>query len=116
MHGLSLTVVNGSYSQVVVHGLLIEVASLVAEHRLESMQASVVADLGLQSTDSVVVVHRLSCSVAVGSNQIRDQTRVSLPLSHQGSPGLPHFEPHDSIHSLQLDVSRSNRFSGLPAI
>ena len=80
------------------------------------MQASVIPVSGLQSTDSVVVVHRLSCSVAVGSNQIRDQTRVSLPLSHQGSPGLPHFEPHDSIHSLQLDVSRSNRFSGLPAI
>ena len=66
MHGLSLTVVNGSYSQVVVHGLLIEVASLVAEHRLESMQASVVADLGLQSTDSVVVVHRLSCFMVCG--------------------------------------------------
>ena len=47
-------------------GLLIEVASLVAEHRLESMQASVVADLGLQSTDSVVVVHRLSCFMVCG--------------------------------------------------
>ena len=47
MHGLSLTVVNGSYSQVVVHGLLIEVASLVAEHWLSGMQASVAAAHGL---------------------------------------------------------------------
>ena len=38
---------------VVVHGLLIAVASLVAEH-------------GLQSTSSLVVAHRVSCSTACG--------------------------------------------------
>ena len=41
-------------SLVVVHGFLIVVASLVAEHRLQSMQASAVAALGL-----VVVAPRL---------------------------------------------------------
>jgi len=36
MHGLSLVVVSGSrgYSPIAVRGLLIAVASLVAEHRL----------------------------------------------------------------------------------
>ena len=33
-HGLSLVVVSRGYSLAVVHGLLIVVASLVAEHRL----------------------------------------------------------------------------------
>ena len=34
VRGLSLVSVSGGYSLVVVHGFLIEVASLVAEHRL----------------------------------------------------------------------------------
>ena len=33
-HGLSLVVANGGYSLVSVHGLLVAVASLVAEHGL----------------------------------------------------------------------------------
>ena len=33
-HGLSLVSESGGYSLIVVHGLLIMVASLVAEHRL----------------------------------------------------------------------------------
>ena len=44
---LSTGVVSRGYSQVAVHGLLIEVASLVAEHWLSGMQASVAAAHGL---------------------------------------------------------------------
>ena len=58
---------------VAVCGLLIAVASLVAEHGLQShglqqlwhVGSAVVAH-GLQSAASVVVVHRLSCSAACG--------------------------------------------------
>ena len=41
-------------------------ASLVVELRLESTRTSVVATGGPHSTGSVVVAHRLSCSVACG--------------------------------------------------
>ena len=58
---------------VVVHVLLIAVASLVVEHRLQAHGlhqlwhvSSVVMAHELQSTGSVVVVHRLSCSTACG--------------------------------------------------
>ena len=49
---LSLVVASGGYSVISVCGLLIAVASLVAEHGLQSLWASVVEILGL------------SCSVA----------------------------------------------------
>ena len=75
----SLVVVNGGYSLVVVLQLLIVVASLVA--------------LGLKSTGSIAVAHRLRCSAACGiflgqrSNPRLLYWQVdSLPLSHQGSP------------------------------
>ena len=51
--GFSLVSGSGGYSLLVVHGLHVEVASLVADH-------------GLQSTGSALVVHRLSCSKACG--------------------------------------------------
>ena len=58
---------------VAVHGLLIEVASLVSGHGLQAHglqqlwhTGSVVVARGLQSTGSVVVVHGLSCSAACG--------------------------------------------------
>ena len=54
------------YSLAEVHELIIAMASLVAEHRLQSVQASVVAAPRLQSTGLILVVHRLSCSVACG--------------------------------------------------
>ena len=59
---------------VVVHGLLIAVASLVVEHRLQAHRPQ-----QLQQVCSVVVeTHRLSCSMACGgSSQTRDQTVVS---------------------------------------
>ena len=45
--GLSLVAVNGGYSVVVVDGLLIAVASLVAEHGLSRHVGSVVVASGL---------------------------------------------------------------------
>ena len=49
-----------------VLGLLIVVTSPVAECGLWGTPASVVVAHGLQSTGSVVVAHRLSCSTACG--------------------------------------------------
>ena len=75
-----------------VHGLLTEVASLVAEHRLQSVQPSVVVAPRFSITGSIVVVHRLSCPVARGIFPVRDRTHISCigrwilyHLSHQGS-------------------------------
>ena len=48
MCGLSLVAVSGGYSPVAVQGLLIAVASPVAEHGLQSMRASVAAACGLE--------------------------------------------------------------------
>ena len=59
-----------------VHGLLIVVASLVAEQRPWDAQTSVVLARGLQSLVSVVEVHGLSCPEASGSSQTRDRTHV----------------------------------------
>ena len=87
--GFALVAESGGYSVVVAHGLLTAVASLV-EHRLQDAQASVAVPLGLQSSGSVVVVHRLICSMAhgvfpdQGSNLYHWQVD-SLPLNHQGN-------------------------------
>ena len=58
---------------IAVYGLLIEVVSLVMEHRLKGIWASVVQLLGSvvaipgpQSIGLTVVGHRLSCSEACG--------------------------------------------------
>ena len=51
---LSLVVASGDYSPVAMYGLLLSVASLIVEHRLYGIWASVVAAL------------RLSCSVTCG--------------------------------------------------
>ena len=56
----SLVVASGGYPIVVVCGLLIEVASLVAEHGLQGAQASLVVSHGLSSCDSWALEHRLS--------------------------------------------------------
>ena len=58
--GFSLVAANGSYSLIVVHGLLIMVASLVAEHGLKGSQASVAAACGLSSCGSQALEHRLN--------------------------------------------------------
>ena len=47
-------------SLVAVHGLLIAVASLIGEHRLQGEQASVVPACGLSSCGSWVLGHRLN--------------------------------------------------------
>ena len=72
----------------VVCGLLVAVASLVAEHGLQVCglqqlwhMGSVVMAHGLQSSGSVVVVHGLSCSTACGI--IPDQGLNLCPLHWQ---------------------------------
>ena len=80
----------GGYSLAVVLKLLIVVTSLAVERRLQCARASADAAPGLQSTGSVVVVHRIRCSMACGI--FLDQgTNLcllhwqadSVPLSHQ---------------------------------
>ena len=73
---------------VAVHRLLITVASLVVEHRLQVHRlqqlwhtGSVVVACGLQSTASVVVAHRLSCSAVCGI--FLDQGSNPCPLHWQ---------------------------------
>ena len=87
-------------SLVVVRGLLIAVAFLATEHRLQACglhwlwhMGSVVAAPRLGSAASVVVVHKLSCAMAFGIfpdqglNSCLLHWQVhTLPLSHQGSP------------------------------
>ena len=63
---VSMCAESGDYSLVVVCGLLIAVASPVAEYRLWSAQASVVVAHGLQSAGSVTVANGLSCTMACG--------------------------------------------------
>ena len=64
MLGLSWCV---GFSLAAARGLLTEMASLAASYRLQGAWASVAAAPGLQSTDSPVVVHGLSCSAACGT-------------------------------------------------
>ena len=73
---------------IVVRGLLILVASLAAEHRLQVHRlqqlwhvGSVVVAHRLQSTGSVVVAHGLSCSAACGI--FPDQGLNPCPLHWQ---------------------------------
>ena len=47
LHGFPLVVASRGYSPVTVHGLLIEVASLVVEQGLKGARASVVASPGI---------------------------------------------------------------------
>ena len=69
MHRLSLAAVSRGYSPVAVQEILTGVASLIAEH-------------GLQCTGSIVVAHRLNCSVAWGI--FLDQESNLCPLHWQG--------------------------------
>ena len=66
--------------------LLTVVASLVAEHELWGVRASVVVAPKLQSTVSIVVVHRLSCSAASG---IFPDQGLNLCLLHWQADSLP---------------------------
>ena len=79
---------------VAVRGLLIAVVSLVLEHRLAGVHASIVAARGLSSCALQALEHRLnSCPVAggifpdQGSNPCLLRWQAdSSPLSYQGSP------------------------------
>ena len=90
----SLVAASRSYPAAVVHRFLIAVASLVAEHGLHGVQASVAAAWGLRSCGSWSLEYRLHswgtqvsllCSMwDLSGSGIK--TLDSLPLSHQGSP------------------------------
>ena len=91
--GFSLVAASWGYFYVAVCGLLIVVASPVAEYSLQGIQDSIVVLPGLQSTSSAVAVHRLSCSVACGlfldqgSNPCLLHWQAdSLSLIHEGRP------------------------------
>ena len=58
--GFTLVAASRGYSLVAVCRLLIVVVSLVAEHRLQGMQASVVAAQGLNTCGSWALEHRLN--------------------------------------------------------
>ena len=80
--------------------LLVAVASLAAEHSLQSVESSVVAAPRALRTGSVVVGHGLTRSLACeifpdqGSNLCPLHWQVdSLTLSHQGSPGTTLEQP-----------------------
>ena len=90
--GFSLGAASRRYSLAVVRGLLIMVVSLVAEHRLQSAQASVAVAPGLWTTGSVAVLHRFSRFIVRGI------------LSDQGSNPCP---LHCRVHSLPLSYQRN---------
>ena len=79
--GFSLVAVSGSYSLLQGSGLLIAVASLIAQHGLWGTWALEVAVPGLQSTGSILVVHGLRCSVACGNLPRSGIKPVSLAFS-----------------------------------
>ena len=60
MKGFSLVALSGGYSLVVMLGLLIAVASLVAEHGLSGARTSVVVAHGLNEFRFLALEHRLS--------------------------------------------------------
>ena len=64
--GFSLVMESRAYSLVVVLGFLFAEALFAVEHGLWGTQDSAVGARGLWSTGSIVVTHRLSCSVACG--------------------------------------------------
>ena len=97
---LPLVVVSRGHSLVAMHRLLLAVGSLVVEHRLWSIPASVAAAPGLSgfglwvlgSQASAVVVHGLRCSEACGISP--DQGLNLCPLHcrqilNTGPPGSP---------------------------
>ena len=69
---------SGGYSPVAAQELLMEAASCIAAHWLQSMRASAAAVPRLQSAASAAVALGLSGSQHVGSSHTRDRTRVSF--------------------------------------
>ena len=60
--GFSLTVVSGDYSLVVVHWLLMDMVSLVVEHRLQGARASVAVAHGLNNCYSWILAYLVTQS------------------------------------------------------
>ena len=97
---LPLVVVSRGHSLVAMHRLLLAVGSLVVEHRLWSIPASVAAAPGLSgfglwvlgSQASAVVVHGLRCSEACGISP--DQGLNLCPLHRRQI--LNHWPPRKS--------------------
>ena len=82
-HRLSVAEASGGYSLVLVHGLLIAVASLGAEHGLSGVRTSVVVVHGLS--------HPVACGILPdqGLNPYPLHWQVDAqPLDHQGSLAL----------------------------
>ena len=103
-------------------------AFLVAEPRFQSVWASVVAAPGLQSTGSIVVRHRLSCSTACHprGRELNPYFLCwlvdSLPLSHKRSPGVgPHHTacgilPEIPIQGSLVQISCTRDWTCAPCI
>ena len=83
--GFSLVAASGGYFPVAVHRLLIVLASLVAEHGLQGMQAPVVESCGLSNRGSQALEHRLHSHGAWAwlPHGIQDLPR----------PGIGHLSP-----------------------
>ena len=92
--GFSLVVASRGYSPVAVRGLLITVPSLVAEHGLEGVWASVFVAHGLMRMASGLSSCDAGCSCSRAGGIFQDQGLNpcllrwqvnSLPLSHEES-------------------------------
>ena len=82
--GFSLVAASGGYFPGSVHRLLIVVASLVAEHGLQGMQAPVAESRGLSNQGSQALEHRL-----------HSHAQAWLPYGTWGLPrgGIGHLSP-----------------------
>ena len=78
------------------------VASLVAELELQGVSAFAVVVLGLYSTDSVVVAHRLSCSEACGC--WRRLLRIPWTARKSNLSVLKEINPEHSLEGLMLKL------------
>ena len=97
---------SGGYSLVVVHGLLIAVASLLGSMGSRELSLSSCGSRLLKA-GSMIVVRRLICSKAHGiyleqgsSLYLLHQQADSLPLSHQGGPQLVFLNCHTGVNSV----------------
>ena len=87
--GFSLIEASGGYFSAMMCGLLIVVASLVAEHGLYGIPASVVVASRLESTGSVDVPHKLSHPEACGVFSAQED-----PCSQSMFPALAGRKSH----------------------
>ena len=129
LHWLFSSCGEWEYSPVVARRLLIAVASLAAEHRLQGARASVVvahelveAAPSLQSTGSIVAVHGLSCAVAHGGLPRSGFEPVSAALAGRffttkppGKPSTLFFNGQAGLESGFLRCYSSFNWEGKPS-